>query len=190
MNYTKTSLGFYPEGKQFTHPWEFQVHDEFLSDTLVDYLLSLELNPPVSLQGEDMKLSKELIEGIRIQAEEKLGITERLWFSIGLHHAPPHHHYKLHEDHEGKKHSCIVYLGDNGVGTILASPDKDNEYEVLWRDNRALYFQRKQNVSWHRFKSGYKPRLTLIMYWMTANRKIRTRTLQDYMTLPPYKNSS
>ena len=188
MSCTKTSLGFYPEGEHFTHPWEFQVHDEFLSDSLVNYLLSLELKPPVSLQAEDMKLSEELIQGIRTQAEEKLGITEKLWFSIGLHHAPPHHHYKLHEDHKAKKHSCIVYLGDNGVGTILANPN--HEYEVLWRDNRALYFQRKEKVSWHRFKSGRKPRLTLIMYWMTANSNIRTRTLQDYMTLPPYKNSS
>ena len=186
------AVGLYPNGRTFNHPWKFEVHDNFLSDGLAQYLLSLKLTPPnKNMKGEDMKINETLIHGIRVQAEQKLNIVEDLWFRVGLHHAAPDNKYPWHEDSIRKKHSCVVYLGNNGTGTILGHPQElRDEYEVLWRDNRALYFQREDKLSWHRFESGGKPRLTLNMYWMTDNFRINTK--QDmkykqlhYMTLPP-----
>lgn len=72
--------------------------------------------------------------------------------------------YPIHDDSRKKLLTVVVYVTpEKNKGTLLHSSETgENTYEVEWKQNRALIFSRKDNVTWHSVKGdGISNRLIL-----------------------------
>tara|TARA_B100000963_G_C22615095_1_gene666915 strand:+ start:1250 stop:1876 length:627 start_codon:yes stop_codon:yes gene_type:complete len=82
--------------------------------------------------------------------------------------------YPIHLDDPNKLLSGVIYLAPStNKGTIIYK----NKYgympkEVEWKQNRAMFFSRKQSQTWHSYESDKKNnRLTLVYNLMTSDTK-------------------
>lgn len=75
--------------------------------------------------------------------------------------------YPIHTDTENKFASLLVYIGDNGVGTLLHENETDPAVvEAPYKDNCGLFFKRGENT-WHSYNcEGNQIRRTFnIVLW-------------------------
>ncbi len=78
--------------------------------------------------------------------------------------------YPIHDDTPNKLLSGVVYLKPNiNSGTSFYKNKKgDGKKEILWKQNRAVFFSRKERETWHSYKGdGKNNRLALVYNLMT-----------------------
>lgn len=82
--------------------------------------------------------------------------------------------FPIHDDTPNKLLSGVVYLKpENNFGTIFYNSKKgDGERIIEWKQNRAVFFSRKEGESWHSYKGdGKNNRIALVYNLMTNNIK-------------------
>tara|TARA_B100001063_G_C16753664_1_gene551834 strand:+ start:1124 stop:1750 length:627 start_codon:yes stop_codon:yes gene_type:complete len=78
--------------------------------------------------------------------------------------------YPIHDDTPNKLLSGVVYLKPSiNSGTSFYKNKKgDGKKEILWKQNRAVFFSRKERETWHSYKGdGKNNRLALVYNLMT-----------------------
>lgn len=176
---------------------KYKILDNFLNDTCFNYLSSLNLknvnsNEVFSYHNKvykngDIKstcISPEILKNLQNSchkiainllnelAPKKIELYDYSDFNIietGKDYAFP-----IHRDHINKLLSGVVYLKpDINNGTILyENKVGKNPYEIEWKKNRALFFSRTEETSWHSYKGdGKNNRIVLVYNLMTTNTK-------------------
>ena len=82
--------------------------------------------------------------------------------------------FPIHDDTPNKLLSGVIYLNPiKNSGTYFYDNKKgDNKKEVEWKQNRAVFFSRAEQKTWHSFKGdGVSSRLVLVYNLMTTNIK-------------------
>jgi hypothetical protein len=82
--------------------------------------------------------------------------------------------FPIHDDTPNKLLSGVIYLNPiKNSGTYFYDNKKgDNKKEVEWKQNRAVFFSRAEQKTWHSFKGdGESSRLVLVYNLMTTNIK-------------------
>jgi hypothetical protein len=82
--------------------------------------------------------------------------------------------FPIHDDTPNKLLSGVIYLKPiKNSGTYFYDNKKgDNKKEVEWKQNRAVFFSRAEQKTWHSFKGdGVSSRLVLVYNLMTTNIK-------------------
>jgi len=78
--------------------------------------------------------------------------------------------YPIHDDTPNKLLSGVIYLKpEKNLGTIFYKDKKGNKKKIVdWKENRAVFFSRKERNSWHSYEGdGKNNRLTLVYNLMT-----------------------
>lgn len=130
----------------------------------------------VSGKGLAKELTRELeefylpkaMETLRRLAPHKEFLVDYCKFD--LQSTPPDYEYPIHLDGPGKVLSGVVYLApQNSTGTFLHENTKSSAFEeISWEENRAFFFSRTPNDSWHSYKGdGKNTRWVLIFNLMT-----------------------
>jgi hypothetical protein len=170
---------------------KFEVVDNFLQhEHYIKLLKVLEhLNPSIteknvfnladeSVSRQDMakELAQELegyylpkaMETLRRLAPHKEILVDYCKFD--LQSTPPNYEYPIHLDGPGKVLSGVIYMAPRkSTGTFLHMNSKLSAFdEITWKENRAFFFSRTPNDSWHSYKGdGKNIRWVLIFNLMT-----------------------
>jgi len=85
-----------------------------------------------------------------------------------------HKDYKFpfHDDTPNKLLSGVIYLyPEKNTGTIFSSDKKGSEkYVVDWKQNRAVFFSRKERKTWHTYKGDGINNRVVLVYNLNTNR--------------------
>jgi hypothetical protein len=74
----------------------------------------------------------------------------------------PNAKYPTHTDSDNKLLSCVLYVSQENIGTMLYSNSKQEDpFEVEWKPNRLFVFSRTDD-SWHSWQSNHNYRATLV----------------------------
>lgn len=109
-------------------------------------------------------LNKLYPEKARLYEYSEFGITD----------TGPDYEFPIHNDTPNKLLSGVIYISPlENVGTKFYSDKKGrNERYVDWKINRAVFFSRDENKSWHSFNGDKtQVRRVLIYNLMTTNVK-------------------
>ena len=82
--------------------------------------------------------------------------------------------YPIHDDTPNKLLSGVIYLRpEKNSGTIFYKNKKGEEKkEIEWRQNRAVFFSRKERSTWHSYQGdGENNRVALVYNLMTNDIK-------------------
>lgn len=82
--------------------------------------------------------------------------------------------FPIHDDTPNKLLSGVVYLyPEDNNGTYFYKNKKGDEKKIIkWKQNRAVFFSRKERNSWHSYEgNGKSNRLALVYNLMTSNIK-------------------
>lgn len=82
--------------------------------------------------------------------------------------------YPIHDDTPNKLLSGVIYLRpEKNSGTIFYKNKKGDEKKVIeWKQNKAVFFSRKERTTWHSYQGdGKNNRLTLVYNLMTKDIK-------------------
>tara|TARA_A100001015_G_scaffold244929_1_gene280681 strand:- start:2216 stop:2842 length:627 start_codon:yes stop_codon:yes gene_type:complete len=82
--------------------------------------------------------------------------------------------FPIHDDTPNKLLSGVVYINPkNNSGTIFYDDQKGtNEKKIDWKQNRAVFFSRKERETWHSFQGdGKSTRIAMVYNLMTYNIK-------------------
>ena len=82
--------------------------------------------------------------------------------------------FPIHDDTPNKLLSGVIYLSpEKNSGTIFYENKRgDSKKEVEWLQNRAVFFSRSENKTWHSFQGdGASSRLVMVYNLMTTNIK-------------------
>lgn len=118
------------------------------------------------------KYHEKSLEILRQLAPKKLDLYDYSEFEVVVTGAD--YKFPIHDDVPKKLLSCVVYLApEKNSGTMLySSKYGDDAHEVEWRQNRALFFSRKEATTWHSYRGdGKNNRLALIYNLMTNDIK-------------------
>jgi len=78
--------------------------------------------------------------------------------------------FPIHDDTPNKLLSGVIYLHPEiNTGTIFYDNKKgDNKKIIQWKKNRAVFFSRKERVTWHSYEgNGESDRIALVYNLMT-----------------------
>lgn len=118
-----------------------------------------------SYHSKAINLLKELYpEKAKLYEYSEFGITD-----TGANYIFP-----IHNDTPNKLLSGVVYLSPmQGEGTHFYNNKKGNKKKTIeWKINRAVFFSRHENYSWHSFDNkSHETRRVLIYNLMTKNIK-------------------
>tara|TARA_B100001057_G_scaffold498249_1_gene604684 strand:+ start:985 stop:1626 length:642 start_codon:yes stop_codon:yes gene_type:complete len=84
--------------------------------------------------------------------------------------------FPIHDDSPNKLLSGVIYLSpENNLGTSFYSNKKgNNQNEIKWKRNRAVFFSRKEKETWHSFGAdGINHRTVLVFNLNTSNKNLR-----------------
>ncbi len=82
--------------------------------------------------------------------------------------------FPIHDDDPNKILSGVVYIQpQKNIGTKFYSNKKGDVLEIVeWKINRAVFFSRKERISWHSYEGdGKNNRIALVYNLMTKNIK-------------------
>ena len=82
--------------------------------------------------------------------------------------------YPIHDDTPNKLLSGVIYLKPKkNSGTIFYKNKKgDEKSEIEWKQNRAVFFSRKERTTWHSYQGdGKNNRIALVYNLMTTDIK-------------------
>ena len=176
---------------------EYRILDNFLNIDLFNYLSSLELkkveaNEVFSYQNKiykngqvnttciNQKILKNLQESchntaVKILNELAPNKTHLYEYSdFNIIETGKDYTFPIHRDHVNKLLSGVIYLKPEiNTGTIIYKNKKgENPNEIEWKKNRALFFSRTEDASWHNYKGdGKNNRIVLVYNLMTTNTK-------------------
>lgn len=194
------ATGYYPNGQEFQHPWQFWVMDNFLSQNVYDQLNQIKdtgnyelvdtsdgnrvtkINAIASKMHIRLRKNK-LYAGIHQELENSVDHSlskmfdknQMLKWNKDTHYifdlvkCEPKYVYPKHIDHIDKIVSIVVYLHpENADGTTLF--DKEgNEYNVVWKQNRAFIFVTNAEARHKYINSFSSYRYSLNVYAVRGN---------------------
>ena len=118
------------------------------------------------------KYHSKCIEILKILSPEKEKLYDYSEFDLNL--TGKNYKFPIHSDTPNKLLSCVVYLEPlKNNGTFLYADKKGNgKIEIEWKKNRALFFSRKENNSWHSYE-GNKDSLRIVLVYNLMTTKIK-----------------
>jgi len=104
-------------------------------------------------------------------APKKVNLYEYSEFHIVI--AGKDFSFPMHRDSPNKLLSGVVYLyPQSNKGTTLYGSDKKQNLEIEWKQNKAFFFSRTENDSFHSYSSdGKSNRVVLVYNLMTTDIK-------------------
>ena len=84
--------------------------------------------------------------------------------------------FPIHDDSPNKLLPGVIYLSpENNFGTTFYSNKKgNNQKEIKWKKNRAVFFSRKEKETWHSFGAdGINHRTVLVYNLNTSNENLK-----------------
>ena len=120
-----------------------------------------------------IKLSKYHLKAMEILKElspEKFNLYDYSDFLLIL--SDKNAKYPFHDDTPNKLLSGVIYLTpEKNSGTVFSNNRKGtNPEKVVWKQNRAVFFSRKERKTWHAIEGdGVSNRLVLV-YNLNSNR--------------------
>ena len=129
---------------------------------------------------EDLELVKKLNNTYHIKAmnilqqlfPEKVELYDYTQFA--LIETGSNFKFPIHDDDPNKILSGVVYIQpQKNIGTKFYSNKKGDVLEIVeWKINRAVFFSRKERISWHSYEGdGKNNRIALVYNLMTKNIK-------------------
>jgi hypothetical protein len=180
--------GVYNQPTRFKTPWPFYIVDNFLSDQLYTKLIMSRQHPKFevvdswhdnairtssdTIPGSPTKRAlplyqdKSVTEQISAEIKNKLAdiVDDSLYCLPDLIRCDPGYRYTIHTDYYQKLYSIVVYLHPTMSNATTLLDVTNNEYDVMWRQNRALIFaQEDHGLHYYKNTTQY-PRLTLNVY--------------------------
>ena len=176
---------------------KYKILDNFLNETCFSYLSSLKFKKvssnevlghhnkiykngkinvtcisPNILQNLQNSCHEIAIKVLNELAPQKTHLYEYSDFNII--ETGKNYTFPIHRDHVNKLLSGVIYLKpQKNAGTIIYENKigkKPNEIE--WKENRAFFFSRTEQGSWHNYKGDEKNnRIVLVYNLMTTNTK-------------------
>ena len=118
------------------------------------------------------KYHSKCIEILKILSPKKVNLYDYSEFDLNL--TGKNYKFPIHSDTPNKLLSCVVYLEPlKNNGTFLYADKKGNgKIEIEWKKNRALFFSRKENNSWHSYE-GNKDSLRIVLVYNLMTTKIK-----------------
>lgn len=180
--------GVYNQPTKFITPWPFYIVDNFLSDSLYAKLVGSRQHPkfevvdswynnsvrtaadtlPDSPKKKVLPLyqDKSLTQEISTEIKNKLSdvVDCNLYCLPDLIRCDPGYRYTIHTDHPQKLYTIVVYLHPIMSNATTLLDVTNNEYDIMWRQNRALIFKQNQHGLHYYKNSTQYPRLTLNVY--------------------------
>ncbi len=158
-----------------------QLKIDKIEDNIKVYHNRINKDNVVEISCVDKKLIEELHKNYHEKATnilkklkpEKLYLYDYSDFSIVVTHK--NYQFPFHDDTPNKILSGVVYLyPKKNIGTIFSNDKKkklDNTI-VEWKQNRAVFFSRKERETWHTYKGdGINNRVVLVYNLCTKRLK-------------------
>ena len=176
---------------------KYKIIDNFLNQKCFDYLHSLILKKvgpsEISVQHNKINnngkietscISKDILEELQKSCHEKaIKILNELaphktelyeYTDFNIIETGKNYTFPIHRDHINKLLSGVIYIKpDINTGTIIYEKrDGKNPNIIEWKKNRAFFFSRTEEESWHNYKGdGINNRIVLVYNLMTTNTK-------------------
>tara|TARA_B100000035_G_scaffold72540_1_gene59891 strand:+ start:21412 stop:22059 length:648 start_codon:yes stop_codon:yes gene_type:complete len=118
------------------------------------------------------KYHPKCMEILKDLCPERLDLYDYSEFDIVI--TGKNYKFPIHSDTPNKILSCVVYLDPlKNNGTFLYEDKQGNgKQEVEWKQNRALFFSRKENGTWHSYEGNNRTtRIVLVYNLMTKQIK-------------------
>ncbi len=176
---------------------KYKILDNFLNEICLNYLSSLKLKKissdevysyqnKVYSNGDIINscISPEILKNLQNSCHENaIKILNELapnkthlyeYSDFNIIETGKDYTFPIHRDHVNKLLSGVIYLKPAAnTGTIIYKNKKgENPNEIEWKKNRALFFSRTEDTSWHNYKGdGKNNRIVLVYNLMTTNTK-------------------
>ena len=114
------------------------------------------------------------IEILRKHCPEKIDFVDYSDFTILK--TNKNAEFPIHDDTPNKLLSGVIYLyPEHNSGTIFYSNKHgSNLKEIVWKQNRAVFFSRKEKETWHSYKgNGENDRYAFIFNLMTYDKNLK-----------------
>jgi len=176
-----------------TDPWPHQIVDNVFDDetfkkiqnvamfinTLNDYDTPeiIWLNELLSL-GVDSNIINTIVDDADLIVKNYQQISNyypnKLTSNLGYFNnprfgaCPPNTINEIHDEGLNKTMALIIYVDPvESCGTFLYADNSEHSFkkEVEWKPNRAMIMFSQPNVTWHKYNSKDKPRITLNFYY-------------------------
>ena len=172
--------------------------DEINSDEIQVFHNEIHNNEIIKTSKIDKNFLIKLNEKYLIKAFDILKELEPYKFNLyeytdfTLIHTGSHYKFPIHDDTPDKLLSGVIYLKPEiNSGTLFySSKDGQNKREIEWKQNRAVFFSRKERETWHSYKGdGKSNRVALVYNLKTSKIKDVCKIEQSnfYTTLIRYK---
>jgi len=135
-------------------------------------------NDKIESSGIDKKLIERLHKNYHHKAinilkklcPQKLGLYDYSDFTIIV--TTKNYKFPFHDDTPNKILSGVVYLyPEKNIGTIFSENKKgSNIHTVDWKQNRAVFFSRKERETWHTYKGDGINNRVVLVYNLNTNR--------------------
>ena len=113
---------------------------------------------------------EKTIDILKKLCPEKIALYDYSDFTIIV--TPKDYKFPFHDDTPNKLLSGVIYLyPEKNTGTIFSSDKKGSEkYVVDWKQNRAVFFSRKERKTWHAYKGDGINNRVVLVYNLNTNR--------------------
>ena len=146
--------------------------DEINSDEIQVFHNEIHNNEIIKTSKIDKNFLIKLNEKYLIKAFDILKELEPYKFNLyeytdfTLIHTGSHYKFPIHDDTPDKLLSGVIYLKPEiNSGTLFySSKDGQNEREIEWKQNRAVFFSRKEKETWHSYKGDGKSNRVALVY--------------------------
>ncbi len=156
-------LGNNLNNKKDFNVYHNKINNNGVIDTIIDESLLKRIHN--NYHQKAMNILKEI-------CPEKLSLYEYSDFTIIV--TRKNSKFPIHDDTPRKLLSGVIYLEpQKNSGTIFYSDKKgSNKNNIEWRQNRAVFFSRRERETWHSYEGdGLSNRITLVYNLNTNNIK-------------------
>lgn len=181
----------YSQLTEFETPWKFYVVDDFLEESVFNFLCKLKndeslynfldglerktnvgindpklITPYTSVKKSIKVASKQILDSVELSIKKHIEhmLPPVRYMSSELVRCDPGYVYGRHKDHVNKKISIVVFLWPKlSYGTILYDSN-DEQSIVQWKQNRAFIFQQETHGFHNYMNKTIYPRVTFNLY--------------------------
>lgn len=152
--------------------------DEINSDEIQVFHNEIHNNEIIKTSKIDKNFLIKLNEKYLIKAFDILKELEPYKFNLyeytdfTLIHTGSHYKFPIHDDTPDKLLSGVIYLKPEiNSGTLFySSKDGQNEREIEWKQNRAVFFSRKERETWHSYEGDGINNRVVLVYNLVSNK--------------------